>query len=91
MNQAELHLYRNLAEMLNQNSASVSSPAQKVNILRDGGRYHSLQDRAMGWRQLANYIQLSWSCKQNNKLLATILRISLENKNVMVLKTAQLL
>jgi len=35
MNQAELHLYRNLAEMLHQNSDSISSPAQKVNILRD--------------------------------------------------------
>jgi len=39
MNQADLHLYRNLAEMLFQNSASIGSPAQKVNILRDGGRY----------------------------------------------------
>ena len=61
MNQAELHLYRNLAEMLNQNSASISSPAQKVNILRDGGRYHDLQDNSMGWRQLANYRQLPQS------------------------------
>ena len=67
--------------MLYQNSASISSQAQKVNIPRDGGRYHGLQDRAMGWRQLANYIQLSRSCKQNNKLLAAFLQISLENKN----------
>ena len=64
MNQAELHLYRNLAEMLYQNSASISSPAQKVNILRDEGRYHDLQDNSMGVRQLANYSYLSHEKKQ---------------------------
>jgi len=57
MNQAELHVYRNLAE----NSASISSPAQKVNILRDWGRYHDLQDNSMGWRQFDNYRQLPQS------------------------------
>jgi len=50
MNQAELHLYRILAEMLYQNSASISSPAQKVKyterwgkISRLAGQFHGME------------------------------------------------